>query len=132
MQLSYVSIVTERLDELKACYVAALGLDELTEWSHEGFRALLCAPGVVLALHSPEAYKCLGLEPPGEGQVGTVLTFDPGSADELQRLHNDFVARSVPVIRAPFETQYGSLQAIYRDIDGNPFRLNTFDTEEKT
>lgn len=126
MQLSYVSIVTARLDDLKDFYVDALGLEELTEWSHDGFRAVSVASNVVLALHSPDAYEDLGLTV-GEGASGnTLLTFDPGGRDELLRLHAALVDSSVPVVRGPFETPYGSLQVIHRDIDGNPFRLNTF------
>ncbi len=126
MQLSYVSIVTARLDDLKNFYVDALGLAELSEWSHDGFRALSVAPDVVLALHSPEAYEELGLEVSEGASGNTLLTFDPGSRSELLRIHAALVDAAVPVVREPFDTPYGSLQVIHRDIDGNPFRLNTF------
>ena len=123
MQLSYVSVVTSDLDGLRNFYVEMLGLVELTAWSHDGFRALEVGTDLVLALHSPEAYAEFGLEAPSSGPL---LTFDPGSAAELLRLHEHMVALGVPVVRAPFETPYGSLQVIHRDVDGNPFRLNTF------
>lgn len=103
-----------------------LGLVELAEWSHEGFRALDAGSNVVLAVHSPEAYAEMGLEVRPAGASTSLLTFDPGTRAELSRLHAHMVARGVAVVREPFETPYGSLQVIHRDIDGNPFRLNTF------
>ena len=124
MELSYVSIVSEQLDELKDFYVEALSLTELVDWSHEGFRAVQVDPGVVMAFHSPDALGELGLR--GEPAMTTMLTFDPGSPRELRRLHAELVDRDVLVIREPFDTPYGSVQSIYRDPDGNPFRLNTF------
>jgi catechol 2,3-dioxygenase-like lactoylglutathione lyase family enzyme len=126
MELSYVSVVTERLDELKDFYCEALGLPEYTDWSHEGFRALQAAPGVVLAFHTPAALGELGLDPGEAGSAPPMLTFDPGGAEELRQVHDRLVARSVPVLREPFSTPYGSLQSIYRDTDGNVFRLNSF------
>lgn len=126
MQLSYVSVVTKQLDEMKDFYVQMLGIEELTDWSHDGFRALEVAPNVILALHTPEAFRELGLELGEDDLLATMLTFDPGSVDELHRIHDVLVAANVPVVREPFETPYGSLQVIHRDPDGNPFRLNTF------
>lgn len=126
MLLSYVSVVTSELDRLKRFYVEELGLVELAEWSHEGFRALDVGNAVVLALHSPEAYADMGLVAPPPGSSAPLLTFDPGSRAELHRLHGHLVAREVTVTKEPFETPYGSVQSIYRDVDGNPFRLNTF------
>lgn len=126
MELSYVSVVTEQLDELKDFYRDALGLEEHTDWSHEGFRALQAAPGVVLAFHTPAAFEELGLDPMKDVGGTTMLTFDPGGAEALRRMHERLVASAVPVLREPFATPYGSLQAIYRDTDGNVFRLNSF------
>jgi catechol 2,3-dioxygenase-like lactoylglutathione lyase family enzyme len=126
MNLSYISIVTSDLDRLKNFYIAALGLVEFVDWSHDGFRAIDVGGGTVMALHSPEAYAGLGLAVPAAGQVASLITFDPGSGAELHGLHNELVAQGVPVVREPFETAYGSLQGIYTDVDGNPFRLNTF------
>jgi catechol 2,3-dioxygenase-like lactoylglutathione lyase family enzyme len=126
MNLSYVSIVSSDLDRLRDFYVEALGLAELSDWSHEGFRAIDLGSGLVLALHSPEAYAELGLTAPTSGHVAPLLTFDPGSGAELHRLHEQFVAQGIDVVREPFETSYGSLQVIHSDVDGNPFRLNTF------
>jgi catechol 2,3-dioxygenase-like lactoylglutathione lyase family enzyme len=126
MQLSYVSIATERLDELKDFYVDALGFEEMAEWSHDGFRALTVAPGVVLALHEAAGLTELGLDDDDVARCGSVLTFDPGSADALLQLHERLVERGAAVVRTPFSTPYGSLQVIHRDLDGNAFRLNTF------
>ena len=126
MQLAYVSLVTARLDELKDFYVDVLGFDEMAEWSHDGFRALTVAPGVVLALHEPEGLTELGLDDADVARCGSVLTFDPGSAERLLQLHGRLVDGGSSVVRAPFSTPYGSLQAIHRDPDGNAFRLNTF------
>lgn len=126
MNLSYISIVTDRLDALKDFYVGALGLVELADWSHEGFRAIQVEPGVIVAFHSPAAMSDLGID--AGATVSSMLTFDPGSVDELRRLHDELGVKGVPVVREPFDTPYGSLQTIYRDLDGNPFRLNTFAT----
>lgn len=125
MQLSYVSVVSSDIDRLRDFYVDALGLTELEEWSHDGFRAVAIGPDLVLALHSPGAYGDLGLPLPPDGHA-PLLTFDPGDAQQLRRLHEQLVAKDVPTVREPFETPYGSLQVIHRDVDGNPFRLNTF------
>ena len=126
MELSYVSIVTERLDELKDFYVSCLGLEEHTDWAHEGFRALRASEGIVLAFHTPGAFAELGLDPATDGAGSSMLTFDPGSTSALHDVHGRLVSRAVPVVREPFTTPYGSTQAIYRDLDGNVFRLNTF------
>lgn len=126
MNLSYVSIVSSDLDRLKNFYIEALGLVELADWSHDGFRAIDVGGGIVMALHSPEAYAELGLSVPTSGHVAPLITFDPGSGAELHRLHAQLVSQGVHVVREPFETPYGSLQVIHSDVDGNPFRLNTF------
>lgn len=123
MELSYVSIVTDDLDRLRDFYVDVVGLPEHVAWRHDGFRGLDAGRGCVLALHSPEAYAELGLDWSG---VGTLVTFDPGGRAEVDAVGARLAGAGVTVVRAPFDTAYGSRQAVFRDPEGNPFRINSF------
>ncbi len=125
MQVSYVSIVTSDVDWLCAFYTGIVGLTEFEDWRHDGFRALDAGRGCVLALHSRAAYAEMGLEPPADG-ANTLVTFDPGSQGAVDAESMRLVMVGVTWVRRPFDTPYGSRQAIFRDPDGNPFRLNSF------
>lgn len=123
IRLSYVSIVTPDLDALRDFYVDVVGLPEHVDWRHDGFRGLDAGGGVVLALHSPEAYAELGLPAVG---AGSLVTFDPGDRVAVDAAHGRLTAAGVRVVREPFDTPYGSYQAVYLDREGNPFRINSF------
>jgi predicted enzyme related to lactoylglutathione lyase len=124
--LSYVSLVSPEYESLADFYVETVGLSEHVAWRHEGFRALDGGNGVVIGFHSPDSVREIGVALPVGGRLATMLTFDPGDVATLDTLTREFAAAGVTVLREPFDTPYGSRQAVFADPEGNPFRLNTF------
>lgn len=90
----------------------------------ETFRPLRAGP-LMIALSDWSVYAILGLDAPHEqGGDAALLTFDAGSRDDLHDLFERAKTLGAVVVKDPFVTSYGWYQAVIRDPEGHPVRLN--------
>ncbi|MEE7493350.1 VOC family protein [Methylobacterium oryzae] len=121
--LSYVNIFARQLEPLAAFYSGLLGLEEIVDSRSSIFRGFRCGDAS-LGISASDAYELLGLrQPTGEGERN-IVTFDVESPTEVERLVEAAKGLGAEVVKEPFETYYGWYQAVLRDPEGNPFRLN--------
>lgn len=123
MILSYVNIFAQQLEPLAAFYSDLLGLEEIVDSRSPIFRGFRCGE-TSLGISASDAYELLGLTEPTGGGERNLITFDVGSPAEVERLTKVAEGMGAAVVKAPFETYYGWYQAVLRDPEGNPFRLN--------
>jgi len=124
--VSSVNIFARDLDGLAAFYSALFGLPEKTELRSPIYRALDAGP-LMIAFNAFEAYALLKLDDYAETKgVKSLLTFEVGSADEVARVTDAAVARGARLVKGPYDTAYGSRQAVLFDPEDNVFRINAF------
>lgn len=124
--VSSVNIFARDLDGLATFYSALFGLAEKTELRSPIYRALDAGP-VMIAFNGFEAYALLKLEDHAETKgVKSLLTFEVASADDVARVAEAAVARGARLVKGPYDTAYGSRQAVLFDPEDNVFRINAF------
>ena len=126
VSLSVASVVSEEIVELSTFYANVFDLNELAELRTDVFRGLDLG-GVVLGFSPPIVYELLKIDAWADAR-GTkqYLTFEASSAAEVERLCGSAVDRGARLLHGPYETTYGSRQAVLADPEGNVFRINHF------
>ncbi len=124
--LSSVNIFARDLDGLVAFYAGLFGLSENLDQRGPIYRSL-DGGGTAIGFHAPEAYDLLALgdysAPTG---VRSLLTFEVADHAAVARLTAQAAAAGATLIKAPYDTFYGSRQSVLFDPEGNVFRINAF------
>ncbi|MDR3511821.1 MAG: VOC family protein [Caulobacteraceae bacterium] len=122
--LSYVNVFVRDIEALPDFYAAVFGLAEAVEQRSGIFRALLTGASAI-GFNGPEAYALLGLEP-AEAAAGVrfALTFDVPAPDEVAPRAARAVALGARLVKGPYRTAYGTVQAVLTDPEDNVFRIN--------
>lgn len=53
-----------------------------------------------------------------------MITFEVASRHAVDHLSEKAVSLGATLVKAPVETYYGWYQAVLRDLEGHPFRIN--------
>lgn len=124
--LSSVNILARDLDGLVAFYAGLFGLQEHLDQRGQIYRAL-DGGGVAIGFHAPEAYDLLNLDNyRSAAGVRSLLTFEVADHDAVARLTAQAEASGATLVKAPYDTFYGSRQSVLFDPEGNVFRINAF------
>lgn len=124
--LSSVNIFARNLDGLVAFYAGLFGLRENLGQRGPIYRAL-DGGGTAIGFHAAEAYDLLNLADQRSATgVKSLLTFEVADHDTVARLTAQAEAAGATVIKAPYDTFYGSRQSVLFDPEGNAFRINAF------
>jgi predicted enzyme related to lactoylglutathione lyase len=122
--LSYVNVFVRDIEALPDFYIAVFGLAEHAERRAPIFRSLDGGGGSAIGFNAPAAYDLLGLDP-GEGSaVRFALTFDASSPAEVAALADRAVLHGAQLVKGPYATLYGTIQAVLTDPEQNVFRIN--------
>jgi len=124
--VSSVNIFARDLDGLIAFYADLFGLSENLDQRGPIYRAL-DGGGVAIGFNAFDAYRLLNLDSfPEPAGVKSLLTFEVTDHDAVERLTVQAEAAGATVIKAPYDTFYGSRQSVVSDPEGNIFRINAF------
>ena len=122
--LSYVNLFVRDIEALPDFYRALFGLEEIAAQRTGYFRALKTGASVI-GFNGPQAYALLDLEDQAEARgVKLFLTFDVDGAAAVSRLADEAEAMGARVVKPPYDTAYGSRQAVLADPEDNVFRIN--------
>jgi predicted enzyme related to lactoylglutathione lyase len=122
--LSFVNVFVRDVEALPDFYAAVFDLPEEAAYRSPSFRALRTGASAI-GFNGPEAYALLGLEPDtGAGGVRFALTFDVAGADDVGARADKAVALGARLVKGPYATAYGMVQAVLLDPEGNAFRIN--------
>ena len=121
--LFYVNVFAKNMVALAEYYQTLFNLEEITESRSDYFIGFETG-GCCIGISSPGAYELLSLTKP-DIQTDTILmTFGATSQEDVDARCNYAVELGGTVLKPPFETYYGWCQAVLRDPEGNPFRIN--------
>ena len=122
--LAYVNVFAQDIEGLSAFYASVFGFAEVIESRSPIFR-LLDTGRSGIGFNAPEAYGLLDLTDRAKA-TGTrfMLTIDVDGPPDVDALIPAAVARGASVIKSPYETYYGTRQAVLADPEGNVFRIN--------
>ena len=124
--LSSVNIFARDVDGLVAFYAGLFGLRENLNQRGPLYRAL-DGGGAAIGFHAAEAYDLLNLaEYRSPAGVKSLLTFEVTGHDAVARLTAQAEAAGATLVKAPYNTFYGSRQSVLFDPEGNVFRINAF------
>jgi predicted enzyme related to lactoylglutathione lyase len=122
--LSYVNVFVRDIDALPDFYASLFGLEEIAEQRSGYFRALKTG-ATVIGFNGPEAYALLDLGERADTRgVKLFLTFDVEGPPEVSRLAEQAEALGARIVKPPYDTAYGSRQAVLVDPEDNVFRIN--------
>ena len=121
--LFYVNVFARDMLALAEYYQKLFNLEEIKESRSEYFRGYESG-GCCIGISSQDAYELLSLTK-ADRQTDTVLmTFAAVSQEDVDTRSNYAVELGGTLVKQPFETYYGWYQAVLRDPEGNPFRIN--------
>ena len=104
-------------------YQTLFNLEEITESRSEYFRGYESG-ACCIGFSSTDAYELLSLTK-ADVQTDTVLmSFAAASKEDVDDRCDYAVELGGTMVKPPFETYYGWYQAVLRDPEGNPFRIN--------
>ena len=126
-RLAYANIFAEDIDALSQFYAELLGFPRMEERSSPIYRCLDCGGGLELGFNAPLAYELLGVagrKPAHDRKVSVYLTFEAGSADDVDGIADKAVALGGVIVKKPYDTYYNARQTVLEDPEGNVFRVN--------
>ena len=122
-----VSYFTRDIDALAGFYAALFDLPLIDAVASPIYRAL-DVHGTRIGIHDFKAYELLQVgERVIQGSpmpVGTYLTFNVDSKDELDSHLAKALDLGARVLKAPYISYYNAYQVVLADPDDNMFRLN--------
>ena len=121
--LFYVNVFAKNMVALAEYYQTLFNLEEITASRSDYFRGFETGE-CCIGISSLDAYGLLSLTKP-DTQTDTILmTFGASSREDVDDRCNYAVKLGGKMLKPPFETYYGWYQAVLRDPEGNPFRIN--------
>jgi predicted enzyme related to lactoylglutathione lyase len=121
--LFYVNVFAKNMAALAEFYQKLFNLEEITESRSEYFIGFETG-GCCLGISNPDAYEILSLNKP-DSQTDTVFTnFSATSKEDVDDRCKVAIELGGTVVKPAYETYYGWYQAVLRDPEGNPFRIN--------
>jgi uncharacterized glyoxalase superfamily protein PhnB len=114
-------------EALARFYVEAFGFSVVEEVASPIFVAL-DAGGVALGFHADEAHELLGIGDRRGAADATHITFDLGTAAQVDAAIEPLVALGATLVQGPFTTYYDARQAVLADPEGNIFRISDTQT----
>lgn len=122
--LAYVNVFAENIERLSAFYATVFGFREVIESRSPIFR-LLDTGRSGIGFNAPEAYELLGLADRAEARgMRFMLTIDVDRPSDVDALVSVAEANGAHLIKPPYETYYGTYQAVLSDPEDNVFRIN--------
>ena len=122
-----VSYFTRDIDALAGFYAALFKLPLIAAVASPIYRAL-DVNGTRIGIHDYQAYELLQIgERMIQGSpkpVGTYLTFNVASKDELASHLARALDLGARVLKAPYISYYNAYQVVLADPDDNMFRIN--------
>ena len=126
--VSSINIFARDLDRLVSFYADLFGLAEKQDQRGPIYRAL-DGGGVAIGFNAVAAYRLLGLDDLRTvAGARSMLTFEVEDAGDVERLTLQAEALGAVIVKAPYDTAYGSRQSVAVDPEGNVFRINAFKT----
>jgi catechol 2,3-dioxygenase-like lactoylglutathione lyase family enzyme len=129
-RVSFASVIARDFEALATYYAGVFGLPERLSLRSHLFRGLI-AGDLTLGYHHEEAAQMLQLPGPGPQAGRQFVTFEVGSADEVEAFAERAVAHGGRLAHAPYRTYYGADQAVLLDPEGNPFRVNHLELDDE-
>ena len=123
--LACVNVFVHDLDGIVSFYAGLFALKERVEQRSPIYRAL-DAGAIDIGFNAVEAYGLLNIDPASPTGTSFMLTFDVGARSEIARLVRLAQHLGAILVKAPYDTAYGARQAVFRDPEGNVFRINAF------
>lgn len=123
-RLSFVNVFVRDIKALPDFYATLFGLEEEMAYRSPIFRALRTGD-TAIGFNGPQAYAILGLAAPAEAPGPRfALTFDVGRPSEVAPRAQQALALGASLVKGPYETAYGSVQAVLFDPEANVLRIN--------
>jgi predicted enzyme related to lactoylglutathione lyase len=124
--LSTVNLFARDPEGLVQFYGGLFGLPEIVAQRSPIYRAV-DAGSAMIGFNAFDAYGLLGLDAPyGFGGAHSMLTFDIDDPVDVALLADRATRTGATLVKPPYDTAYGSRQAVLRDPEGNVFRINAF------
>jgi len=114
-------------EALAGFYAEAFGFGRVEEVASPIFVAL-DAGGVALGFHADEAHDLLGVADRRSDPGADHVTFDLGTAEQVEAAVERLVSLGAELIQGPFTTYYDARQAVMADPEGNVFRISDTQT----
>ena len=127
--LASINLFVRDLESMVAFYSGLFEMTERVEQRSSIFRAL-AAGSVDIGFNGREAYRLLNLEATEPAGTAFMLTFEVSHHAEVERLTQKAADRGAEIVKAPYDTAYGSRQSVLRDPEGNVFRINAFSSSD--
>lgn len=121
--LFYVNVFARDMVALAEYYQTLFYLDEITESRSDYFIGFESG-GCCIGFSSQGAYELLSLNQPANQTDTVLMTFAATSREDVDARCKYAAELGGTVVKNPFETYYGWYQAVLRDPEGNPFRIN--------
>lgn len=122
--LSHINLFAADIEQLSAFYHRVFGFTEVHGMRSPIYR-LLDTGTAGLGFNAKDAYALLDLGERAQSKgCRFMLNFEVGSESEVSELADRALQSGGQVIKAPYLTYYGRIQAVLLDPEGNVFRLN--------
>jgi uncharacterized glyoxalase superfamily protein PhnB len=123
-RLYYLNILSPDIDRLMYFYASVFAFEEVP--AHRSpIHCALDAGGCLIGFNADPAYDLLRLErPDGAGGDRAFATFEARDRETVDGLTAAALEHGATLVKSAADTGYGWYQAVLRDPDGNPFRIN--------
>lgn len=126
-RLGYANIFANDIDAMATFYSKLLGFPLMPDRASPIYRCLDAGGGLEFGFNAPMAYDLLGVagrKPAEARSVSVYLTFEVGSAAEVDAIAAQVAVLGGSVVKPPYDTYYNARQTVLEDPEGNVFRIN--------
>lgn len=122
--LSHVNVFSRDISALCAFYQRVFGFPEIESMRSPIYRLLDCGAGK-LGFNAHDAYELLALSAYAERTgCGFILNFEVDGEHEVAEIVARALEAGGKVVKPPYLTYYGRIQAVMLDPESNVFRIN--------
>lgn len=124
IRLSHINIFSRDIAALSAFYANLFDFSEVEAMRSPIYRLLDCGASQ-LGFNALEAYALLDLSDLSEKKgAAFILNFEVTEESEVSAVSDRAVALGAKLVKPPYVTYYGRVQAVLLDPEFNVFRLN--------